>query len=264
MTAEESKLIDESSVKNLQALRDIDPRIGQPLSQKVVNLLRSGRMKDSGNRLIRGPRTEKVYRAIPPTFSPKYAMGDGMQTVVAAAPIQGWIERDNVGSDVSRSYDVQRVDGDTFDMADEGPAFRARELVLSGEAKLIRGYPVSHEPTADGFCRYYAWYQIGTWPERDHYGIARSINFELVEWFGVAGLGGFPKTPTQLYLNPANFHPGVVAYEGEPTELYFGGQLSSRRWFRIPRQRNRNMETPEAAKERLRKQWIDEQMAAKT
>ena len=53
-----------------------------------------------------------------------------------------------------------------------------------------------------------------------------------------------------------------MLFEGEPAELCdrMGG-LSIRRWFRIGRQRKRNNETPEAAKERLRKKWVDEQMA---
>jgi len=258
MTSEERTLLEKHSIKRLRALKDIDPRLGRPLGEKILKALRRGTIVDSGNKLIRGPHWNKIERVIPPTFSPSYQMGENRAKVIETRQVQRpWLVSAN-----SEAYDIEYVPAQEFEIADEAPYFRAKELVQSGQAESVDGVQVSHAPTDNGFVQYHLWWQFGCWVGRNRDGKPQGDAWELVEWFGIAGYKGFPTQPCRLYLQPADWSPECACYDGEPAELYDRtGGLSIRRWFRIPRQRKRNAETPEAAQERLRKKWIDEQMA---
>ena len=207
MTEEEKQLIEKHSVKRLRALKDIDPRLGRPLGKKILKALRRGTMVDSGNKLIRGPHWNKIARDIPPTFSPNYQMGENRATVVETTEVRRpWA----VGGVNAEAYDVERIEGQEFEIADESPYFRARELVLTRQAELLPGEAaVCHELIENGVLRYHPYWQVGYWSDRNKYGTIQGGTWELVEWFGVAGLKGFPTQATRLYLQPVNFSPDV-------------------------------------------------------
>jgi hypothetical protein len=143
-------------------------------------------------------------------------------------------------------YQDVRHDGEEFEIADEPPIFRARELVLHGLAESVDHVQVSVEPMPDGFAKYHAWYA----PGQNLYGKAATGPFKLVEWTGLSWHPGWPKEPCRLRLVVGNFDPLCYCYEGESIE----GKL-----FRIELQRDPVLETS-VSLQRERNKWIDRQI----